>query len=223
MMQEFGTISPDVEARLKRTLDDGLQSLVAGQNSDGGWGWWSAMQSDPYISAYVLFGLTRAQEAGSAVPGDTIQRAVDYLRSTLYTPTMSSETWQLDRLAFIHYALAQAGAGDLAAAQSLYDVRDQLSPWGAALTGLILDQLSPGSQEARSLFSDLEATALRSATGAHWEEAAAGFNNLDLRPDHQCDCDVCARPTRPGLTHPCRCGALCGAQPGRRWRLEIDV
>ena len=151
MMKEFGSISPDVEARLNRTLDDGLQSLVAGQNSDGGWGWWSGMESDPYISAYVLFGLTRAREAGAAVSDDTIQRAIDYLHSTLYTPNMSSETWQLDRLTFIHYALAQAGAGDLAAAQSLYDMRDQLSPWGAALTALVLDQLSPGSQEARQL------------------------------------------------------------------------
>lgn len=178
MMQEFGTISPEVEARLKRTLDDGLQSLVAGQNNDGGWGWWTGMESDPYISAYVLFGLTRAQEAGAAVSENTLQRAIEYLRSTLYTPKMSSETWQLDRLAFIHYALAQAGAGDLAAAQALYDVRDQLSPWGAALTALIFDQLAPESQEARSLFSDLESTALRSATGAHWEEEAPGFENL---------------------------------------------
>jgi uncharacterized protein YfaS (alpha-2-macroglobulin family) len=178
IMKEFGTASPEVEARLSRTLDEGLQSLLAWQNLDGGWGWWSGMDSDPYISAYVLFGLTRAAEAGAVVPENTLQRAIGYLSGTLYTPDMSTETWQLDRLAFIHYALAQAGAGDLAAAQGLYEVRDQLSPWGVALTALILEQLDPGSQEARSLFSDLEATALRSGTGAHWEESATEYRNL---------------------------------------------
>ncbi len=107
-----------------------------------------------------------------------LQRAIEYLRATQYTPNMASESWQLDRQAFIQYALLQAGAGDLASAQSLYEVRDQLNPWAEALLMLTLEQLSPGSQEARTLASDLESTAIRSSTGVHWEEASPNHQNM---------------------------------------------
>ncbi len=178
VLQDFGVTSPDLQARLDLTLDAGLSTLSAMQNSDGGWGWWPTNESDPYITAYVLFGLSRVREAGAAVDENVLQRAVDYLQGTLYTPNMTSETWQLDRLAFIQYALAYAGAGDLSGAQALYEVRDQLSPWAQALLALTLEQLSPGSQAARTLFSDLESTALRTASGVHWEEKTPGWQNM---------------------------------------------
>jgi len=178
IMQAAGAVSPDVEARLQRTLESGLQSLITAQNGDGGWGWWRGQTSDPYISAYVLFGLSRAADAGEEVSENVIQRAVEYLYGTLYTPNMSTESWQLDRLVFTYFALAQAGVGDRARTQALFDQRDQLNPWAGALLALTLEGLSPGSQDARTLFSDLEATAQRSATGAHWEDKTPGFLNL---------------------------------------------
>ncbi|MGW8252025.1 MAG: alpha-2-macroglobulin family protein, partial [Anaerolineales bacterium] len=178
VLQEFGVTSPDLQARLDRTLADGLNTLLALQNLDGGWGWWSGGESDPYISAYVLFGLSRVREAGAEVDEGVVQRAIDYLHGTLYTPNMSSETWQLDRLAFIQFALAQAGSGDLAGAQALFDVRDRLSSWSQALLALTLEQLSPGTQAVRTLFSDLESTAIRTSSGVHWEDESPGWQNM---------------------------------------------
>jgi hypothetical protein len=178
VLLEFGIDSPDLRARLDRTLQEGLQALLASQKPDGGWGWWSGGESDAYISAYVLLGFSRAQAAGISVADSALQRAIDYLRGAQYTPSMASETWQLDRQAFIQYALLQAGAGDLASAQSLFEVRDQLSPWAEALLMLTLEQLSPGSQSARTLASDLESTAIRSSTGVHWEEESPNPQNM---------------------------------------------
>lgn len=179
VLQDFGVNSPEIQARLERTLTPGLKALLAQQNPDGSWSWWSGGEGDAYITAYVLFGLGRARQAGISVDEAVIQRAIEYLRGTLFTPGMSSEAWQLDRLAFVQFALTSVGAGDLAGAEALFATRSQLSPDSAALLALALKQLSPGSQFARTLFSDLESTAIRSATGAHWEAKSPGWQNLN--------------------------------------------
>jgi uncharacterized protein YfaS (alpha-2-macroglobulin family) len=150
---------------------------------DGGWGWWKGSESDPYISAYVLYGLVRAREAGSSVSQDVIQRGLDYLRSTMTAPTSLDETWQLDRLAFENFVLAQAaeasfGAADANAAEALFERRDELNPWAQAYLALTFESVSPGSEQAKTLISDLESTAVRTATGAHWEEKEPSLQNM---------------------------------------------
>jgi len=176
-LQDFGLESPALEARLERTLDDGVQRLLSLQNTDGGWGWWSGRESEPYVSAYALFGLVRAREAGVTVPAQAIDVAVDYLLASLPDAGMLTETWQLDRLAFVHFVLTEVGEGSLAGAAALYTLRDQLDPWAQAMLALTLEMLSPGDERVDTLISDLNATAVRSATGAHWELIdSSGYN-----------------------------------------------
>ena len=159
----------------------GLQRLVGRQNDDGGWGWWSTPSlagniSDPYITAYVLFGLSRARAAGIFVDEVVIQQAVNFLLATLPSPEMLPEPWQLDRMAFQLFALSQAGSGSFAGVGMLYKSRDQLSPWSQAFLALTLETISPGDPRIREIYSELEATAIRSATGIHWEGHAARAN-----------------------------------------------
>ncbi|MES0359985.1 MAG: Ig-like domain-containing protein [Anaerolineales bacterium] len=178
VVQDFGLEDPDLEGRLERTLEDSLAQLVARQNVDGGWGWWKDDQSDPYITAYALFGLVRAEEAGVDIGSGVIDSAVEYLTATLTTPDMLSETWQLDRLAFIHYVLSQSGAGDLVGAAGLYEERLNLNPWAHALLAMTLESLSPNDERIQTIYSDLEASAIRSATGAHWENQEHSWQNM---------------------------------------------
>ncbi|HLA98377.1 MAG TPA: alpha-2-macroglobulin family protein, partial [Anaerolineales bacterium] len=177
-LQQFGVGSPELKARLERSLQTGLERLLVTQNPDGGWSWWSGGQSDPFVSAYVLYGLAKARQAGSSLDELVIQRAVDYLYATLVTPRMTSVGWQLDRLAFIHFALAQAGRGDQAGLQALFEARAALNPWSRALLAVAMESLSPGSPDVLTLISDLEATAIRTATGVHWEESEPGLPNM---------------------------------------------
>jgi uncharacterized protein YfaS (alpha-2-macroglobulin family) len=176
--QQFNIDTPDLEARLDRTLQTGLKQLLTRQNIDGGWSWWQGGESDPYITAYVLFGLSRAGEAGVSINESNLQRAIDYLYSIVIAPQMTTQDWQLDRQVFVQFALTYAGAGDMAGLNGLYRVRDQLNPWAHALLALALEKLSPGSEYARTLISDLQATAVRSATGAHWEISGSGLPNM---------------------------------------------
>jgi uncharacterized protein YfaS (alpha-2-macroglobulin family) len=174
----FGLQAPELQTRLERTLEDGLSRLLSQQNPDGSWGWWAGNAGDNYLTAYVLFGLGRLSQAGIGVPQDAIQRTVDYLNAGLPIPAQVTNPLILDRLAFITFALMQAGQPNLVVPPALFAVRDQLSPWAQALLVLTLENATPGSAQARTLISDLQATASRSATGVHWENTHPYWQNM---------------------------------------------
>jgi uncharacterized protein YfaS (alpha-2-macroglobulin family) len=185
--QEFGLDSPALQARLERTLDEGLSKLVASQNEDGGWGWWQGEDSDTYVTSYALLGLIRAVDAGVQVDDQAILSAITYLQAALPSPEMLQENWQFDRLAFIHYVLVSAdqileseasNEGALVGPAGLYENRERLNPWAQALLALTIEALSPGDERSQTLMSDLGASALRSATGAHWENSEPGWRNM---------------------------------------------
>ena len=181
VLQQFGISAETLKSRLDRTLQEGLTQLVSRQNSDGGWGWWQGRQSDPYITAYILFGLARAQQAGVAVESVVMQRTIEYLLASSPAPKMLSETWQLDRLAFAYFALAQAAepsALDLGIPAALFEVRQLLSPWAQALLALTFDKLSPQDARIATLLSELQTSAIRSASGAHWEDSQPSWRNM---------------------------------------------
>jgi uncharacterized protein YfaS (alpha-2-macroglobulin family) len=177
-LQSFAIEAPALKARLDLTVDESIQHLLTLQNSDGGWGWWAENESDEYITAYVLFGLAKAQGAGFTVSASAISNAQNYINDNMAYPGSTLESWQLDRLAFELFALKQSGAGNLELANLLYEVRDQLSPWGKALLTLSLDLLSSSSDQVPTLISDLQATAIRSATGIHWEVDHPDWRNM---------------------------------------------
>jgi uncharacterized protein YfaS (alpha-2-macroglobulin family) len=178
VIQEFGLDEQALQSRLDQLLEDSLDQLKLQQNTDGGWGWWKGNPSDTYVTAYVLFGLIRAQDAGVEIDSGVIAAALDYLNASLPLPEMLVETWQYDRLAFTHYVLSQAGEGDPAGLSALYEDRFQLNSWARALLALAIETVSPGDERAKSLLSDLEGEAIRSATGAHWENQEPGWQNM---------------------------------------------
>ncbi|MGE5222208.1 MAG: prenyltransferase/squalene oxidase repeat-containing protein, partial [Omnitrophica WOR_2 bacterium] len=178
-LQTFGIESQDLRERLDRNIQDGLNRLIARQNPDGGWGWWPGGESDSYITSYILFGLSRARLAGISVVDPAVQKAIAFLNSGLPSPQMGMKPWELDRLAFELFALQQAGSGSPGNLSALYEVRDQLDPWAKALLALTLDQSTPGDPGANALLSDVQSTAIRSATGAHWEDQQPGWQNMD--------------------------------------------
>ncbi len=192
-IQSLGLDAPDLQARLERTLEDGLTRLVSTQNSDGGWGWWSGNESDTYMTAYVLYGLSRAEDAGVFVKASVIEEAMGYLSAATPALEMVTDEWLLDRMAFVYFAQSQAlkprgavggivgkpilgGGALLSNIERLYEVRDQLSPWAQALLALSLETLRPGDERIANLISDLESTAIRTATGTHWEGRSSTRN-----------------------------------------------
>ena len=70
-LMENGVSLGDYDARLKRDLPrmvrDGLTRLYAMQHESGAWGWWEHDADQPWMTAYVLYGLVQARSAGFAV------------------------------------------------------------------------------------------------------------------------------------------------------------
>ena len=59
---------------LEKKVQKGLNRLYAYQHDDGGWGWWKDDQSDPFMTAYVVDGLTLAKQAGYEIDDDRLDQ-----------------------------------------------------------------------------------------------------------------------------------------------------
>jgi len=170
-LKKLNIANPDLEKRLPNLISQGLQRLYSGQHVDGGWGWWLNDQSNPTVTAYVLFGLAKAREAGFDVNPSVMAQASDYLRGQLLAPAQLKSPPDADRQAFILYALAEAGNGDTSATVNLFDNRQQLDYYGRALLALALRLNNPQEDSRiKTVLSDLQNGAIASATGMHWEE-----------------------------------------------------
>lgn len=166
--------SPQMEANLLNVVNEGLRQLLEGQNFDGGWSWWPEKfdfnaASDPFISAYVLLGLTQAADAGWEVNEYYLERTKEFLSTQLTQPSDLGTVWELDQLVFETYALRQSNLELGMILEGLYARRSELSPWAKALLALTLHDSGEKRTQVITLLSDLEADAIRSATGIHWE------------------------------------------------------
>ena len=58
-------------------IDKSLKRLYAFQHNDnGGWGWWKDDQTDPYMTAYVVYGLALAFELGYPIDKNSLRRGM---------------------------------------------------------------------------------------------------------------------------------------------------
>lgn len=70
-------------AELDAMTRSGLDRLYDFQHSDGGWSWWKKGDSDHFMTAYVLWGLTLAQRSGLEVDRNVLKRAYRFLNKEL--------------------------------------------------------------------------------------------------------------------------------------------
>ncbi|MDQ2692357.1 MAG: hypothetical protein M3Y68_10025, partial [Chloroflexota bacterium] len=174
-----GLSDPALSGRVNATMTAGISRLLSLQNEDGGWNWWGksvflddgtqAERSDPYITAYVLFGLLRMREIGMRVDEMALQRAGSYLSSLDDEVTADTSGAELDELAFIQFVLAQANTFDQTTIGTLYNTRDRLSPSSLAWLAYTIHRANPADERVRDLISNLETSAILTASGAHWE------------------------------------------------------
>jgi hypothetical protein len=177
-LQDLDLAKPGLEADLRQQVTVGLQRLYNNQHSDGGWGWWVDDESNPTVSAWVVFGLVKAQQSGFSVEQAVIDNGVGYLRGQLLSPTRLRDTWQANRQAFMLYVLAEAGQPDVGRTTVLYAARETLSHYGRAYLALTFGLIDPDERsQIETLLSDLNNAAILSATGAHWQEAERDWWN----------------------------------------------
>lgn len=177
-MKQLGISDPDLEQRLPGLVQHGLDKLYVRQHNDGGWSWWTDLEkpSNPHISAYVVFGLVRAQQVGFEVSDDVLQRGIAYLDRALvdtHTDTdtgYSNKTWQANEHTWMLYVLAEAGRPDAVRLGQVYEQRQGLSLYARAFLAMALHRVDPNDARIATLLADLHTAHIASATGVHWEE-----------------------------------------------------
>ncbi|NUM73238.1 hypothetical protein HUU40_02640 [candidate division KSB1 bacterium] len=68
---------------LPKMMDKGLKALYGYQHSDGGWGWWNDDDTHPYMTAYVVYGLSLTKQAGHQIDSERLQRGANALSRQL--------------------------------------------------------------------------------------------------------------------------------------------
>jgi len=171
-LKDLGITDPELEEKLPKLVEQGLNKLYLQQNGDGGWGWWYSGQSRPHLTAYVVFAMDKAQEAGFEVRDGVIARGLEYLRGQVVRARELKSYREANRQAFILYVMAEAGEVSYASEYTgdLFQNREKLSHYGRAFLALTLDLVNAEDQRIPTLLSDINNAAILSATGVHWEE-----------------------------------------------------
>src|SRR5215510_7838838 len=153
---------------LKKKVERGRNRLYAYQHEDGGWGWWKDDPSDPFMTAYVVDGLTIAKQAGYEVDDDRITRGREKLEAMLQAGTNEQgKQIDLDTRAFMVYALAETGSVESSHVDKLFGERLNLQPYGRALLALTLS-LQKSDKRAAEVANEIERSVTNDNRSAYW-------------------------------------------------------
>jgi hypothetical protein len=131
-LRELGLPNPRLEKQLPDMVQTGLNRLYGYQHDDGGWGWWRYDRSEPWMTAYVVFGLVTAKRSGFAVNENALNRGLDWLvRQAQARPAPGQWAYLApDRLYVLHVLALAARDGF---------VQEQITQFYRSLDSLSLD------------------------------------------------------------------------------------
>lgn len=181
--QEAGQANGDLEAKLDTIVPQAIARLAQLQQPRGGWGYCGSDEIDDYLTAYVLFGLVKAQAAGYGSTPIDVNSALRTLE--IVDPAQIGDRSEANRQAFFLYVLASWDAADVADIDALVEEhQDLLDPYAKAYLAMAYELAGDVDNEhVASLIADLTGSAIVSAAGAHWEDVTPDVRNLstDIR------------------------------------------
>ncbi len=161
-LKKLGVKSNIDPQTLNKQVQAGLDRLYTYQHPDGGWGWWQTDDSQAFMTAYVLAGLSQAKAAGFDVKQDAIDRGRGWLRPQFD----QSGKVKTDLRAYMAYALVLSGMHDTGILDSVWNQRSTLTAYGQALLGLAMLEMNDG--RANELTKQIEAEAKQDESQAWW-------------------------------------------------------
>jgi uncharacterized protein YfaS (alpha-2-macroglobulin family) len=139
--------APEAAKELPQIVKAARSTLYSYQHSDGGWGWWPDDNSDPYITAYAIYGLTLAKENGYDIERERIIKGLKALQSQF------ASSGSADGRAYMMLAYATAidvwkvnvdkelGVAALDYPNAVYEFRNKLSNYGLASLALAHERI----------------------------------------------------------------------------------
>jgi hypothetical protein len=164
-LQKLGIERKDLQAELPQMVAAGLQRLYNFQQQDGGWGWWQHDKSNPWTTAYVVFGLATARDADHAVEPNVIARGIQALNHHL------SQATDPNLRAYLLYALSVAGVRNETVRAQLTDKLGELNSYSKAMLALVLKK---DGRPAGDVLAELAREAKVAGAAAHFEGGTRG-------------------------------------------------
>ncbi|HXM48034.1 MAG TPA: hypothetical protein VN956_09205, partial [Pyrinomonadaceae bacterium] len=179
---------PSAKLRASNDLDKkvqkGMDRLHAYQHDDGGWGWWKDDKTDPFMTAYVVDGLTLATRAGYQIDTARRDRGREKL-SAMLTAGKRDDGNPIDdeTRAYMIYAFTESGDSDGHYLEELYGKRDKLGPYGRALLALALHERKDG--RAKEVANTIAGAVRADEFEAHWQTARVNDYGRDVYLDSE--------------------------------------
>jgi len=156
---------------VEKMIAAGIKRLADFQHGDGGWGWWKEGGSDPYMSAYVSFGLSAARDADVKLPGGMLERATKFLIAQASRPKLKDDAdwwWRHvdsdNARVFVMYAISRIDKAALKKEANLateltrlFNARDGLTDYGRALLAMTLHAAGRAG-DAKTVIENLDNT-----------------------------------------------------------------
>jgi len=162
-LERLGIQRPAERERLHQLVRADLQRVYQLQREDGGWGWWYYDPTDGWMSAYVLYGLLRARQAGFDVHEKVVESAIKAVQE------YAKREANFDRLSTMVYVLCLAGSPPLEQLRTLLSRTEHLQNYSVALLMLSLDAIGQ-KQQARALIPRLVRGAVQTPLTCSWPE-----------------------------------------------------
>lgn len=160
-MKDLGATGVD-DATLEKMIRFGVKRLIDFQNDKGGWGFWRGDASDPFLTAYAVWGLSLEAQLRGGQPPYPATRSAELLMQSIQQESQIEP----DLLAWEIHAISQAGALPNPLLEKLWDERRKLSPQGLALLGSVLVQRK--DTRAAEIASQLQSLVHKDHRGASW-------------------------------------------------------
>ncbi len=152
---------------LRKKVQRGLDRLYGFQHGDGGWGWWKDDKTDPFMTAYVLDGLTMARNAGFNIEDYRIQEARKKVQQLLDAGKMEDGTpFDIESRAYLLYAQQVSGGADARHLNDMFNRRGEMQPYARALLAMTLKLRN--DIKAQLVASDIERSVRMSNADAYW-------------------------------------------------------
>jgi uncharacterized protein YfaS (alpha-2-macroglobulin family) len=148
---------------LDKKVEAGFERLGVLQHEDGGWGWWESDETDPFMTAYVAWGLQEASSAGYRGRDQMRNRAAEAVRKQFDKPSTKIKAdvraWQL-------HALARTGRATKRDMDVVWERRKELTSLGWALMGLASQSMK--DQRTQQIGLQLDVMAKRAGPYTWW-------------------------------------------------------
>jgi uncharacterized protein YfaS (alpha-2-macroglobulin family) len=163
---------PELEGdELERYIRVAMAKIFRYQTPSGGFGLWLGSEPEAYLTAYALWGLKLANDAGYELDTAAVQRAIDYLRMQLALEPPSgghhNVMGELSSRAFALHVLALLNQPEPAAATALVATADALPFFGQAfLAQALAAAVGPSHESVKSLLDRFQSTPTGKGDGA---------------------------------------------------------